>query len=334
MCMKKIVLKVKNLNFCYKKQPLCLKDINLEICLGEKVMILATKDMGKSTFLSVLSSYEDSYSGEIFYNDIELNTIQDKDKNFSLLPSSPILFNNKSALYNIKFLLKNNNIKDISDDKIINDLNKFNVDANSKVSKLDLIKKKQLAYYRSSLKNPNIVFLDDQFEDLKIDNNDEIKNYYLDLINNKNNTVIFTVSNDTFKNYSYFFKTLKVDKLLYLNSGIIEEFNDIDDFCTRFVSLNQLLFFNNFCYKNLVRGYIIKENGFYYIKNEELSLKINKNFHINITNFDTDSDYFEDVVIYYNDNVNFCSIDDKNFNEFLNNLDIIVFSDIDGDRII
>ncbi|MBQ8424932.1 MAG: ATP-binding cassette domain-containing protein, partial [Clostridia bacterium] len=115
---------IKNLSFSYYKQPFCFRNINLSFNNNEKVLLLASKDMVKTTFLSVISSFENSYYGEILLNGKELNSIDDKDKNFSYLPSNPVFIEKKSIKYNFDFFLKNNNLEIISNDalnKIFND---------------------------------------------------------------------------------------------------------------------------------------------------------------------------------------------------------------------
>ena len=62
--------------------------------------------MGKTTFLSVLSSYNSNYSGEILLNGQELKSISDDEKFFSFLPNEPIFFNNKTILQNINYMRK------------------------------------------------------------------------------------------------------------------------------------------------------------------------------------------------------------------------------------
>ena len=75
----------KNVCFSYYRKPLCLKDVHLSIKKNEKVILLAPEEMGKTTFLKVLSSFEDKYFGKILYNGKDLKTLGDEEKNFSLI---------------------------------------------------------------------------------------------------------------------------------------------------------------------------------------------------------------------------------------------------------
>ena len=67
-------LEIKDISFGYKKQLFIIKNLSLSFNNGDKILILASKDMGKSTLLSVLSSFNSLYSGEILFNGKELKT--------------------------------------------------------------------------------------------------------------------------------------------------------------------------------------------------------------------------------------------------------------------
>ena len=86
----------KNLCFSYYKSPLYLKDVNFSIAKNSKTMVLASKDSGKTTFLKVLSGFEDSRFGNIYLNGKELKEVSDKNKNFSLVLADLILFERKT----------------------------------------------------------------------------------------------------------------------------------------------------------------------------------------------------------------------------------------------
>ena len=94
---------IKNLCFSYYKNPLCLKDINLSLNKGQKVFCVASKDMGKTTFLKVLSSFELSYFGQILLEGKNLKSLLDNEKKFSLLFSQPVVFNKKTIKENLDY---------------------------------------------------------------------------------------------------------------------------------------------------------------------------------------------------------------------------------------
>ena len=324
---------IKNLSFSYYKQPFCLRNINLSFNDKEKVLLLASKDMGKTTFLSVISSFESSYFGEIFLNGKELKIINDNEKKFSFLPSNPVFIEKKSIKYNFDYFCKNNNLEIISNDdlnKIFND-NGLSLGLNEKVSKLSLTIKKQLAVTRSLLKNPNIIFLDDQFE---ISNereqfiSNEISNLYFNLIK-ENRTIFFAISENTLKNNDKLLSTLNFDRVLYLCDASIYEFKNIEEFKTKIININQTLFLNDYSNKKYFKGNIFKENNIYYLNIKDKLFTINEKFYQKLNTLNLQNGEEEEIVIYFKDD-----FDETNLENDFDNDKLLIFSDIDGERLI
>ena len=94
---------VNRLCFSYYRSTMTLKDVSFSLEKNMKVLILASKDMGKTTSLKVFSGFEDSRFGNIYLNGKELKQIDDKDKNFSLVLSDPVLFENKTIKDNLNY---------------------------------------------------------------------------------------------------------------------------------------------------------------------------------------------------------------------------------------
>ena len=69
------MIKVVNLNKSFGNNPV-LKDINITINKGEKVVVLGPSGSGKSTFLRCLNCMEDPTSGSIFFNGVDLADIK------------------------------------------------------------------------------------------------------------------------------------------------------------------------------------------------------------------------------------------------------------------
>ena len=84
--MEKEYYSMQNTSFSYYKSPLFLNNASFSMEKFDKILLLASKGMGKTTFLAVASNFFDNYSGKIFLNGEELKTIPDKNKNFSFLP--------------------------------------------------------------------------------------------------------------------------------------------------------------------------------------------------------------------------------------------------------
>ena len=131
----------KNLCFSYYKKPLCLKDINIKIKKRQKLICLASNEMGKTSLLKVLSSYENSYFGKILLAGNELKTIEDKEKNFSLILEKPILLKRKTIKENLDYFCEINNLQMLTDEEINQFLKNYKIDrkSNEKIKKLSFI---------------------------------------------------------------------------------------------------------------------------------------------------------------------------------------------------
>ena len=66
--MTKNILKIENLNLSYQNQ-IILKNINLNLSLGERVSILGESGSGKSSLLWCVAGLEEIDAGKIFLKD-------------------------------------------------------------------------------------------------------------------------------------------------------------------------------------------------------------------------------------------------------------------------
>ena len=64
---------ISNLNYTYNDKRDILKNIDLKINTGEKVLILGQSGSGKSTLVKILMKYYDVERGTVFINDIDIN---------------------------------------------------------------------------------------------------------------------------------------------------------------------------------------------------------------------------------------------------------------------
>ena len=63
--MDNLILEIKALNHAYGESDLTIKDLNLNISIGERVSILGPSGCGKSTLLRLIAGLEKPNSGEI-----------------------------------------------------------------------------------------------------------------------------------------------------------------------------------------------------------------------------------------------------------------------------
>jgi ABC-type multidrug transport system fused ATPase/permease subunit len=162
-------LVLKDVSFNYKKDGReILKNINLSINKGERVLIAGKIGSGKSTLIKLLMRYKNPTKGCLYINgesyfDIPINDLRDK---ISFIPQTTSLFN-RSIFENIVYGSEGQNtIEDIQ--KMIDSLNlggifedglTTNVGKNG--SKLSGGQRQIVLILRTFLQNPEILILDE-----------------------------------------------------------------------------------------------------------------------------------------------------------------------------
>ena len=323
---------VKDLSFCYKGEPPVFKNLNFCVSKGEKVLILGTGGIGKTTLLCVLSSFFDDYFGTISLNGVNLKNIKDEDKNFSYLPGMPVFLERKSILENFMYFAKNENLK-ISDEKLENDLKilGLNCKITSKLKEISQFDKIILAIYRSLLKKPNILFLDDQFAKLDEIQSLKMQKIYKDLVENKDLTMIATLDSSSYKFNKNCINFLNFDKTYYFFDQKLIEFADFETFGKNIINLNQFEFLD---YKSKINGYIFKEENQYYLDVMAKKILIDKSFCKKLDKLNLSENEFEDVVLILKTDIDFSNFDSQILNFNLKQNNIYVFSLLGGEPLL
>ena len=99
---KGVDITLNNLNFSYTSDKQTLKNISMEIKSGSKIALIGASGSGKTTLAQVISGFYERYSGELMYNDIDIDKLDKhslRSKIFLVL-QMPILFN-ASLRFNI-----------------------------------------------------------------------------------------------------------------------------------------------------------------------------------------------------------------------------------------
>lgn len=324
---------VKRLCFSYYRSSMTLKDVSFSAQKSSKTLILASKDMGKTTTLKVLSGFEDSRFGNIYFNGKELKEISDAEKSFSLVLSSPVFLENKTIKENLDYQCDVCGLEKFSDEKIVEILKEFNVDkdANVKVKKLSTFEKLKLQIVRALIKNPNVLFLDDQFERLKDDKKLKMVEVYKKLLNDSKLTIIYTIGEDTFKFLKENKISLNYQKVLYLNLANVQEFKSVDEFFDSYASLDALKFHDNCDFEMC---YIEKEKDAYFLCREEFKLfKFDSKYNKELDKLKLEFGDIEEVLIYLKNGEKLAEIDSKEFNLMIKEKSIFIYSNLTGNLI-
>lgn len=323
----------KNLCFSYYKSPLSLKDVNFSFHKNAKVVVLASKDSGKTTLLKVLSGFESSRFGNIYLNGKELKTIDDKNKNFSLVLAEPVLFENKTVKQNLSFQLELVE-KTADDESLVKILSEYGLEVglNQKVKKLTLVQKRLLQIVRAMLKTPQILFIDDLFEGLENDDLLKVFQIYEKLFNDKNLTIVSTIGDETYKKFRLDLNNLNIDKVIYLNLAEIKEFKSLKLFENSYASLDALKFLSDV---KLSFRAIEKEANVYSLLNGEfIQFKFDNYFKNLLDLLKLDFAETEECAILLLENKELDDLNEKEFNDLLKNKQCFIFSNLTGNCII
>ena len=173
------MIEVINLNKSFGKLHV-LKDININIEKGEKVVVVGPSGSGKSTFLRCLNCMEDPTSGQIIFNGVDIADMK-VDINVHRQKMGMVfqhfnLFNNKTVLENIMLApvyVGNKNRKKTGKSKaeIKEEAKKTAMDllkricledkANVYPSQLSGGQKQRVAIIRSMAMNPDVILFDE-----------------------------------------------------------------------------------------------------------------------------------------------------------------------------
>ena len=167
------VIDYHNLSFSYNNTSLVLKNINLVINQGEKVLITGSSGSGKSTLLKLLMRYYSINNNQIFIDDIDLNFYKEDvlRKNIIYISQNEILFSD--SIINNLLLGKEEDISGVIELCEINQiLNKRNLNFNYIVEENGFNfsggEKQRIMLARALLKNFKILLIDEGLSQMDV----------------------------------------------------------------------------------------------------------------------------------------------------------------------
>ena len=181
----------------------------LKIERNQKVLIVGYTLTGKTAILEQICEKCARFS-QISEDDAKIIT--------SYLPSQPVFFENKTALFNLNYAAKVANVK--INDEVYGFLKNCNLidKLNEKVDNFNYFEKQLLALARAKIKNPELILIDDWFHDCD-ENSSKLTGAINQVLNEKDKTVVVTSRGLVDKNW-------KFDKIYLIDNAKLLEFND------------------------------------------------------------------------------------------------------------
>ena len=157
------MLKVEHLYVSFTKEYYTLNNINFHLKNGQKMVVIGSKESGRTALLRTLLGLESKVKGEISFKNIPLEKIDfENDISVGYLPATIPFIENKTVKQNIEYVIK---IRDKNDPymhvKVNNALISSGLDylKNKKVKELNYLDRLKLALARLSVRNIDIFFL-------------------------------------------------------------------------------------------------------------------------------------------------------------------------------
>ena len=200
-----------------------VKDVSLEICENEIIVLTGRSGSGKSTLLHLLAGLEKKTSGSIFFKEndydklkpYELTCLRRTEMGF--VYQFHYLLNELSAQENVSLPLKLNNVnQDKANAASIEILDSLGLGhrIDHKPSELSGGEKQRVAIARSLVHSPSLVILDEPTGDLDTKTSLEVINSLKKFVSDKKSSLLIATHDDNFQKIA--------DRKLMMDSGIIE----------------------------------------------------------------------------------------------------------------
>ena len=211
-------IEFKNLDFSFNNRDYILKNINLKIKKGSKVMVVGKSGSGKSTLFKILMGFYKSKNNKVFINDIDLNNydINTLNNNVFYLGQNEILFND--TLYNNLVFgnSKSSKILDVSKICFVDELLDSNLGYNMMIEEngfnLSGGEKQRIILARALLKKFNILIIDEGLSQVDVNMERKILKNVFDKFKDK--TIIFI--SHRLDNLDLF------DNLIKIENGVVD----------------------------------------------------------------------------------------------------------------
>lgn len=210
-----------------------LKNINLEVNKGDRIVIIGPSGSGKSTILRCINRMIKPTSGEIYFNDTKLDdkNIEEYRQKIGMVFQNFNLFNNLTVMENI--ILAPVKLKKYTVDEAENKATKL-------LKKIDLLDKKdkypnslsggekqRVAIVRSLIMNPDMMLFDEPTSALDPEMVNEVQNMMIDLANDGMTMLVVTHEISFIKKVAT--KIVFIDEGKIIFSGSYDEIKKCDN---------------------------------------------------------------------------------------------------------
>lgn len=213
------MLEINHLYVSFTKDYYTLNDINISLDSNDRLVIVGSKESGRTALLRTLVGLEPIAKGEIFYKNLPIDRVDPQnDISVGYLPANPAFLDNKTVKQNIEYPLKiRKENPAFYEAKINNALISFGIEylKNKKVKELNYLDKIKVALARLSIRNIELFYIDDIFAKISpIDRAPIIKSIKSMIKTNAAAAIIMTEEDEIASQFGYKRKYLKFGSLV------------------------------------------------------------------------------------------------------------------------
>ena len=188
------MITLSNVFLAYNKDYFALYDINLSLKKGERIGLIGAEGSGRTSLLRAIAGLEPNVKGELYLNDISIKKVNfATDLNLAYISSKPVFIERKNVYDNLKYILsQRNKDKTVWQDIIDKTLDKFGI-THLRERRVDILtdaERKIVQMARASMRNIDILLVDDGFEQLSKDDATLVLGKLKLLMERKETTVI------------------------------------------------------------------------------------------------------------------------------------------------
>ncbi len=213
------MVEVKNLFLKYTREYYALYDINLNIEDGEAVAFVGEDESGKTSLLRVLAKLEKATKGEVYIRDIPLEKVNFRtDLQAGYVPATPVFLEKKSVYENFKYILKGWGLTESEiENKINNVIIEFAIEKikDTKIKDLSLEEKYVLSLIRLSLRELDLLMVDNIFDKLSEATMEVVVDLIKKLKTKKTTLIVATTKPEIAQKFA--------KKMIYFKNGSIVE---------------------------------------------------------------------------------------------------------------
>ena len=196
-----------------------MKDISLDVADKEFLVLVGPSGSGKSTLIRIIAGLEQHDSGEIFFNEIEIGSLEPKDRGLSMVFQNYALYPHKTVAENIAFpLVIANTAKDKIKTKVSLIAHKLNIEEllERKPGQLSGGQRQRVALARAMAKDPKIFLLDEPLSNLDAKLRAKMRKEISSLHEDSDSTFVY-VTHDQIEALTL------GDRVVILDQGVIQQ---------------------------------------------------------------------------------------------------------------